>query len=90
MMLDAIADYQKNTDIAACRNNWVKIELCCEWKDSSTAWQKLSDLKESCPLQVAKFALATGMLMNQPFNWLVTWVLKKRDQIMSLVQFQSN
>ena len=36
-------------------------ELCCEWKDDSTSWQKLSDLKESHPLHVAEFTLAAGI-----------------------------
>jgi hypothetical protein len=33
-------------------------ELCCKWKDDSTSLQKLPDLKESHPLQVAEFAFA--------------------------------
>ncbi|KAL7474061.1 hypothetical protein ACHAW6_000059 [Cyclotella cf. meneghiniana] len=43
------------------------------------AWQKLSDLKDSHPLQVAEFALATGIVNQSAFNWLVKWILKKRD-----------
>ncbi|KAL7477698.1 hypothetical protein ACHAW6_003494 [Cyclotella cf. meneghiniana] len=91
MMLDVIIDYQKNPNVAVSCNNQVKVvdgkkvvshsflswELCCEWKVGSTTWQKLSDLKE---------ALATGIADEPAFNWWVTWVLKKRDQIISLVK----
>ena len=28
-------------------------KLCVEWKDGSTSWERLADLKESNPLQVA-------------------------------------
>ncbi|KAL7474925.1 LOW QUALITY PROTEIN: hypothetical protein ACHAW6_000868, partial [Cyclotella cf. meneghiniana] len=82
-MLDAIVDFRKNPDVAISWNNQVKIitgkkvvshstrgwELCCEWKDGSTSWQKLSDLKESHPLQVAEFALAAIIADEPAFNW---------------------
>ncbi len=91
IMLDAIMDFRKDPNVAISRNDQVKIvngkkvvsrstrgwELCCEWKDGSTSWQKLSDLKESHPLQVAEFALAVGIADEPAFNWWVTWVLKK-------------
>ena len=96
-------DYRRDPDVAVCRNDQVKIingkkvvsrstwgwELCCEWKDGSTSWQKLSDLKESHPLQVAEFALAVNIADEPAFNWRVSWVLKKRDWIISLVKCQS-
>ena len=60
--------------------------LCVQWKDGSTSWEKLSDLKESHPVECAECALSQG-LMNEPaFNWWVGFVLKKREQIMSLVR----
>eukprot|EP00804_Cyclotella_cryptica_P027817 CCRYP_009226-RA/>CCRYP_009226-RA protein AED:0.27 eAED:0.33 QI:0/0/0/1/0/0/4/0/432 len=59
-------------------------ELCCEWKDGSTSWQKLSDLKESHPLQVAELAFAAQIADEPAFNW---WLgPKKRDRIVSLVK----
>ncbi len=65
VLLDAIVDYLKDPSVAVTRDDQVTIvdgkkivkrstrgwELCCEWKDGSTSWQKLSDLKESHPLQ---------------------------------------
>ena len=27
--------------------------LCVQWKDKSTSWEKLSDMKESYPIEVA-------------------------------------
>ncbi|KAL7475056.1 LOW QUALITY PROTEIN: hypothetical protein ACHAW6_000990 [Cyclotella cf. meneghiniana] len=103
VILDAIMEYQKNPDVAVTCNNQVKVvdgkkvvtrstrnwELCCEWKDGSTSWQKLPDLKESHPVQVAEFALAAGIADKPTFNWWVIWVLKKRDWIISLVKRQS-
>ncbi|KAL7474715.1 hypothetical protein ACHAW6_000674 [Cyclotella cf. meneghiniana] len=60
-------------------------ELCCEWKDGSTSWLKLSDLKESDHLQVAEITLAVGIANEPANNWWVTWVFKKRERIMSLI-----
>ena len=82
IMLDTIVDERKNPDVAISWNNQVKIinskkvvsfstrgwELCCEWKDDSSSWQKLSDLKESHPLRVAGFTLATGIADEPAFN----------------------
>ncbi len=28
--------------------------VCCQWEDSSTSWEKLSDVKELHPLQIAE------------------------------------
>ncbi|KAL7476421.1 hypothetical protein ACHAW6_005711 [Cyclotella cf. meneghiniana] len=83
IMLDTIVDERKNPDVAISWNNQVKIinskkvvsfstrgwELCCEWKDDSSSWQKLSDLKESHPLWVADFTLATGIADEPAFNY---------------------
>ena len=64
-------------------------ELCCEWKNSSTSWQKLSNLKKSHPLQVAEFTFCVQIADELAFNWWVSWVTKKRDRIVSLVKCQS-
>jgi hypothetical protein len=103
VLLDAIVDYHKDPSVAVARNDQVMIvdgkkivkrstrgwELCCEWRDCSTSWQKLSDLKESLPLQVAEFAFAAQIADEPAFNWWVSWVLKKRDRIISLVKRRS-
>jgi hypothetical protein len=44
-------------------------ELCCKWKDDSTSWHKLFNLKESHPLQVAEFAFAVQIADEPDFNW---------------------
>eukprot|EP00804_Cyclotella_cryptica_P004620 CCRYP_006942-RA/>CCRYP_006942-RA protein AED:0.23 eAED:0.23 QI:0/-1/0/1/-1/1/1/0/675 len=100
ILLDAIVDYHKDPSVAVARDDQVTIvdgkkiikcstrgwELCCEWKDSSTSRQKLSDLKESHPLQVAEFAFAAQIADEPAFNWWVSWVLKR---IISLVKCRS-
>jgi hypothetical protein len=76
-------DYRKDPSVAVARDAQVTIvddknvvkcstrgwELCCEWKDSSTSWQELLDLKESHPLQVAEFAFAAQIADEPVLNW---------------------
>ena len=64
ILLDAIMDYPKDPYVAVAWDDQVTIidgkklvkrsthgwELSCEWRDGSTSWQKLMDLKESHPL----------------------------------------
>ncbi|KAL7475513.1 hypothetical protein ACHAW6_001422, partial [Cyclotella cf. meneghiniana] len=84
IMLDDNMDYRKNPDVAISQNDQVKI---VNGKKLSRAPQevgscvKLSDLKESHPLQVAESKLAAGIIDEPAFNWWVTWVFKKKDRL---------
>ncbi len=60
--------------------------ICCQLKDGSTSWEKLSDLKESHPVQDTEFAIQMGVALEPGFNWWVFRVLKKREAIISLVK----
>jgi hypothetical protein len=60
-------------------------QVCCQWKDGSTSWENLADLKESHPLETAEYAMTQGIDHKPAFNWWVPHILKKRDQIISLV-----
>ena len=64
-------------------NGW---ELLIEGKDGSTNWVSLKDIKESYPVQVAEFALASRISMDPAFAWWVPFVLKKRNQILAKVK----
>ena len=57
-----------------------------QWKDGSTNWVALKDLKESYPIQVAEYAIASRISMEPAFAWWVPHVLKKRNQIISKVK----
>ena len=59
--------------------------LCCEWKDGSTSWEKLSLLKNSFPLEVAEYAIAQGIECEPGFNWWVRPTMNKRNSIISSV-----
>jgi hypothetical protein len=61
-------------------------QVCCQWKDGSTSWENLADLKESHLIETAEYAVTKGIDLEPTFNWWVPHVLKKRDRIISLVR----
>ena len=57
--------------------------LLVSWKDGSTDWIKLKDLKDSYPIQIAEYAV-TNQIADQPaFHWWVPSVLRKRNRIVA-------
>ncbi len=53
------------------------------------SWEKLSDLKESHPLETAEYAVTMGVDHEPATNWWVPHVLKKHDRIISAVAKRS-
>ena len=91
---EVIIDHRKNDSALSAEDQKVVVEgqetiikliagwdICCGWKDGSTLWEKLSNLKESHPIQVAEYAIAQEHV--QAFNWWVHHVLKTRECLIS-------
>ncbi len=70
------------------RQHWHKTmagwKLCVQWKDGSTSWERLADLK-SCPVEVAEYAMSQGINHELAFGWWAPHDLKKRDRIIAAV-----
>ena len=52
-----------------------------EWKDGSTLWEKLADLKELSPIEVADYTTASNLCKKTAFSWWVKNVLKRRKKM---------
>ena len=63
LLLKAFIDHRKNGSALngedqkivakrqkALRKSTAGLDICCKWKDSSTLWKKISNLKESHPI----------------------------------------
>jgi hypothetical protein len=61
-------------------------QICCQWKDGSSSWENLSNLKESHPIETSEYAKIIGIDHEPAFNWGVPHILKKRDRIILLVK----
>jgi hypothetical protein len=68
------------------RRGTIGWQLCCQWKDGSSSWVNLSNLKESHPIEVAEYAKILSIDHELAFNWWVPHILKKRHRIISLVK----
>ena len=44
-------------------------DLLVKWKDGSTSWVPLKDLKESNPIELAKYAMANHLQDEAAFAW---------------------
>ena len=44
-------------------------EIYVLWKDESNTWEKLSDLKDCYPVEVAEYAVLQKIDNEPDFNW---------------------
>jgi len=95
-LLDEIIDHKKDETALSDGNAFVydkrhnKVpkkttqgwKLLVQFKDQSTSWVKLKDLKESHPVQLAEYA-KNNQLMDEPaFRWWAPHIIRKRDRIL--------
>ena len=57
-----------------------------KWGDGSQQWIDLKILKESNPVQIGAYVIARGIQDEPAFAWLVPYVMRKRDIIVSMVK----
>ena len=58
-------------------------QLNVEWKDGSSDWVALKDLKESNPVEIAEYAVANKLVEEPAFKWWVADVMRRRNRIIS-------
>ena len=61
-------------------------ELLVQWKDGSTTWETLKDMKNSYPLEVTDYAIIKNLTDEPAFAWWIPYVLKKRNRIIKKVK----
>jgi hypothetical protein len=54
-------------------------KLLIQWKDGTSTWERLANLKESNPEQVAEYAVANKLAEEPAFIWWIKDVLQRRD-----------
>ena len=72
LLLDSIIDHRINEDAVKAQNKYTTTttgqrrlrkttkgwDLCVLWKDGSSSWERLADMKESNPIEVVEYAVA--------------------------------
>jgi hypothetical protein len=61
-------------------------EIRISWQDASTSWHSLSDIKNSFPFQLAKYADANNLNDEPAFAWWAPYTIKKEKRIIKLVK----
>jgi hypothetical protein len=61
-------------------------KLLVEWKDGSSDWVPLKDLKASNPIELAEYALANNLEHEPAFKWWVKTTLRTRDRLIGKVK----
>lgn len=61
-------------------------KILIEWKDDTTTWVPLKDVKNSNPVELAEYAAANGLLEEPAFAWWANYTLNKRNRIISKVK----
>ena len=61
-------------------------EILLQWKDGSTSWETLKDVKSSYPAQLAEYAHLHRIADQPAFHWWVPYVIKKKQRIISKIK----
>ena len=100
LLIDSIVDVRKTRDAVSREDAFVKShngvqhrkettkgwEVLICWKDGSTTWNKLKDVKDSYPVQLAEFSIQQGIQDEPAFAWWVPYTIKKKGRIISKVK----
>ena len=81
--VDAYEDKYGKKVLKRTTRGW---KLCIRLKDGSTMWIALKDVKESNPIETAKYAVANGLDKEPAFAWWVHHTLKKRNRILNAMK----
>jgi hypothetical protein len=57
-----------------------------EWKDGTSSWAHMKDLKESNPVELAEYAITNKLSTMPAFIWWVPHTIRKRDRIIKKVK----
>ena len=68
------------------RETTVGWELLVQWKDQSTTWVSLKDMKEAYPVQSAEYAAQARIAEEPAFAWWAPHTLRKRNRILAKVK----
>jgi hypothetical protein len=50
--------------------------LLCQWKDGSSSWVPLVELKQTNPIKLAEYAIANHIYEEAAFKWWIADVLR--------------
>jgi hypothetical protein len=79
---DMYIKHGSNKKVRKTTKGWY---LCVEWKDWTKSWERLTDIKDSNPVEVAEYIAAKSLIYIPAFVWWAPHILKKRSRIITAV-----
>mmetsp|Transcript_8707 Transcript_8707/g.15780 ORF Transcript_8707/g.15780 Transcript_8707/m.15780 type:complete len:132 (-) Transcript_8707:1163-1558(-) len=93
LLLRKIVDHRKNVMAYTLDQGWMQThssrktkkkttkgwQLLVSWKDGTTDWLPLKELKALNPIELAEYAVANKILKEWAFAWWVKDVLRKQN-----------
>ncbi len=61
-------------------------DICVKWRDDSTSWLPLKDVKDANLLELAQYAVANGIAKEPAFKWWVQEILKRKRKIIAKIK----
>jgi len=100
MLLDSIIDIRRTSEAISKEDGFVHSkngtkrrvqttrgwEVLCKWKDGSTTWSKLKDVKDSYPVDLAEYAIENKVADEPAFAWWVNYTIKKKARIIAKIK----
>jgi len=101
LLLDEIVDHRCDPNLAVAEsdsylsNNTVQKsrirategwELLITWKDGSTDWVPLKELKQRYPVEISEYSIQKNISHHPTFIWWVNHVVQKKKIIISKIK----
>ena len=100
MIMDEIMDHRSNEEAVTKREGWIRTkegskkriittkgwDLKVQWRDGTSNWVPLRDIKESNPIETAEYATRANISDEPAFAWWVGPTLKRRNKVIKQVQ----
>jgi hypothetical protein len=96
VMLDEIVDHKSDKSAMLPDDGYITLngrrrrrittkgwKPCVQWKDGSTSWEPLSDMKEAYPVQTDEYAIANKLEHQPAFALWVDTTIRRRDRIIA-------
>mmetsp|Transcript_24287 Transcript_24287/g.34810 ORF Transcript_24287/g.34810 Transcript_24287/m.34810 type:complete len:1184 (-) Transcript_24287:1334-4885(-) len=61
-------------------------DICIEWKDGSSSWHPLTDVRNSFPIHLAEYAIKNNLDSELAFRWWVKDALRRKQFMLSAVK----
>ena len=73
-------EYDKHHKKVRTTKGW---RLGVQWRDDSTSWVSLKEMKNGYPIETAQYAIRNQLQDEPAFSWWVPYVERKRDRIIN-------